>query len=364
MLAEILARESLQRRAEELRDERDLYRALLHMDAPDLRSLAGEADTVTARLRTLLQQPARSAEAFRTKIAALNFEIELIADSSSGVRLPGVARRAEALQQSLRELEGRGNVSGDDLLPVIAGVEQLLLQLAVAYEYVTGERRLVPEMPESSPRAAASGGMAEAAPATAGGAVEAGSSGATRAAGSPRIAVALRQLADQLAAAHKRAVHLVMLGLESVPEDWKTALYDMLSQLVRNSIEHGIEPKDVRRRRGKDAVGTLLIEFRPRADGGYELKYQDDGGGVDTEGVRDSAIRQHAVDVQATEQASDRRLASLILLPGVTTARNPEGRGQGLKIVRDQARRLGGRIKVASKRGQFLRFSVDFDARE
>jgi chemotaxis protein histidine kinase CheA len=138
----------------------------------------------------------------------------------------------------------------------------------------------------------------------------------------------------------------------------------MLSQLVRNSIEHGIEPKDVRRRRGKDAVGTLLIEFRPRADGGYELKYQDDGGGVDTEGVRDSAIRQHAVDVQATEQASDRRLASLILLPGVTTARNSEGRGQGLKIVRDQARRLGGRIKVASKRGQFLRFSVDFDARE
>ena len=79
MLAEILAQESLQRRVEEMRDERDLYRALLHMDESALRSIAGEADTVTARLRTLLQGKARSAEAFRTKIAALNFEIELIA---------------------------------------------------------------------------------------------------------------------------------------------------------------------------------------------------------------------------------------------------------------------------------------------
>ncbi|MFO1428121.1 MAG: ATP-binding protein [Steroidobacteraceae bacterium] len=159
-------------------------------------------------------------------------------------------------------------------------------------------------------------------------------------------------------------MHLIMLGLEAVPEAWATAVFDMLSQLVRNSIEHGIEPKDVRRRRGKSAEGTLLVEFRPRPDGGYELKYQDDGSGVDSEGVRDSAIRQHAVDPHAAQQASDRQLASLILLPGVTTARHPDGRGQGLKIVRDQARRLGGTIKVASKRGRFLRFSVDFNPKE
>jgi signal transduction histidine kinase len=358
MLAEILARESLQRRAEDLRDERDLYRALLHMDAPALRSVAGEADTVTARVRALLQQPARSAEAFRSKISALNFEIELIASSPSGSRLPGIGRRAAGLQEALRQLETRTQVSGDDLLPIIAGVEQLLLQLAIAYEYVTGERHLVPEMPESPPPAVAAppvtvmveGELAAAPPADV--------------PGSPRIADALQALAEQLAESQQREVHLIMLGLEAVPEDWKTAVFDMLSQLVRNSIEHGIEAKDVRRRRGKSAEGTLLVEFRPRADGGYELKYQDDGNGVDIDGVRDSAIRQKAVDPHATEQASDRRLASLILLPGVTTARNPDGRGQGLKIVRDQAKRLGGHIKVASKRGQFLRFNVDFSPKE
>ena len=371
MLAEILAQESLQRRVEEMRDERDLYRALLHMDESALRSVAGEADTVTARLRTLLQGQARSAEAFRTKIAALNFEIELIAGSPSGTRLPGVARRAAGLQESLRELEGRTHLSGDDLLPIIASVEQLLLQLAVAYEYVTSDRHLVPQMPERAPDSAAApavsviaeGESSAPSPPAAGTGPAATRPAAARPA-TPRIADALQQLAEQLAKDFRREVHLIMLGLEAVPEAWATAVFDMLSQLVRNSIEHGIEPKDVRRRRGKSAEGTLLVEFRPRPDGGYELKYQDDGSGVDSEGVRDSAIRQHAVDPHAAQQASDRQLASLILLPGVTTARHPDGRGQGLKIVRDQARRLGGTIKVASKRGRFLRFSVDFKPKE
>ncbi len=358
MLAEILAQESLRRRVDDLRDERDLYRALLHMDTRALCSIAGEADTVTARLRTLLQQPARSPEAFRAKIEALNFEIELVAASPGGSRLPGVARRASSLQEALQQLDARPQLSGDDLLPIIASVEQLLLQLAIAYEYVTSERHLVPQMPERAPAAAALP------------AVELATEDAVAVArppaqpASPRIADALEQLAGQLGHEHGREVHLIMLGLEAVPEAWKTAIFDMLGQLVRNSIEHGIEPSDVRRRCGKSPEGTLLVEFRPRPDGGYELKYQDDGRGVDTEGVRDSALRQHAVEAHAAQQASDRQLASLILLPGVTTACNPDGRGQGLKIVRDQARRLGGAIKVASKRGRFLRFSVDFNPKE
>jgi hypothetical protein len=352
MLAEILERESLQLRADELRDERDLYRALLQMDVGGLKRLAGEADTVTARLRALLQQPARTPQVFRVKIAALRAEAALIADSASAARLPGVARRADAVRESLRQIEARDEVSGDDLLPVIAGIEKLLLQLAVAYEYVTGERHLAPDAPQATPANAAMALADDAMPA------------AARAERTPQIEIALQQLAQQLAGAHQHEVQLTMLGLEAVPEDWKTAVFDMLSQLVRNSIEHGIEPKDVRRRRGKPALGTLLVEFRPRADGGYELKYQDDGGGVDTEGVRDSAVRQHAVDEHATENAPHRRLASLILLPGVTTAREREGRGQGLRIVREQARRLGGHIRVASKRGHFLQFSIDFDARE
>ncbi|MCC7462339.1 MAG: hypothetical protein IT480_07745 [Gammaproteobacteria bacterium] len=358
MLAEILAQEGLQRRIGELRDERDLYRALLHMDATALRSVAGEADTVTARLRTLLQQPARTAEAFRNKIVALNFEIELIVGSPSGTCLPGVARRAASLHATLQELESRARLSGDDLLPVIASVEQLLLQLAVAYDYVTSERRLVPQVPERAPPATgtATHGIAQQ--------VEPAATAPIPPPAAPRVADALQQLVTQLATEHRREAHLIMLGLEAVPEAWTTAIFDMLSQLVRNSIEHGIEPGDVRRRRGKSTEGTLLVEFRPRADGGFELKYQDDGGGVDTEGVRDSAIRQRAVDPLAAQQACDRQLASLILLPGVTTAHNPDGRGQGLKIFRDQARRLGGSIKVASRRGLFLRFNVDYNPPE
>jgi len=378
MLGEILEHENLHRRVEELRDERDLYRALLHMQAEELRRVAGDADTVTARLRGLLQQPARTPQLFRAKVNALGNELATIAGSATGARLPSVARRAGTLQENLETIAGQSTLSGDDLLPVIASIEELLKQLAVAYHYVTDERRLSPEMPESVAAGdsgetaagadaavmGAGGTDAASAPAARGAAP---ASAATPGGATPlaaRMAVALHRLAEQLSKEHHRDVHLITLGLEAVPADWDTAIFDMLSQLVRNAIEHGIEPSDVRRRCGKSPYGTLLIEFRPRPDGGFELKFQDDGAGVDTEAVRDSAIIVHAIDAASTENAPHKRLASLILLPGVTTAREPEGRGQGLKIVRDQAKRLGGHIKVASKRGQFLRFSIDFDAKE
>jgi hypothetical protein len=115
----------------DLRDSATGLRAAV-LDSGGLQRLAGEADTVTARLRALLQRPARSPELFRAKIGALRQEAGLIAASATGARLPGVARRADAVQESLRQIESRAGASGDDLLPVIAGIEQLLLQLAVA----------------------------------------------------------------------------------------------------------------------------------------------------------------------------------------------------------------------------------------
>lgn len=341
MLADILARESLQQRSEQLRDERDLYRSLLYMHSASLRQLAGDASTVTTRMRSLMQQRARTDDLFREKITDLRQEAELIRSSSLGTRLPSVARRAEMLQEALRQLEERTTSSGDDLLPIVAGLERLLMQLAVAYEYVTVERGLTPEH-----GAVSSAGPDEDVP------------------GSSSIASALRQLVDRLAVEHHRDVGLTMLGLEAVPGEWTTAIFDILSQLARNAVEHGIEAADVRRRRGKPARGTLLIEFRPRADGGHELTFQDDGGGVDTDAVRVAALARSIVDSQKLEGASHQRLASLILLPGVTTAQDAEGRGQGLKIVRDQVKHLGGHIKVASKRDKFLRFQIDFDPKD
>jgi signal transduction histidine kinase len=341
MLADILARESLQHRSEQLRDERDLYRSLLYMHSASLRQLAGDASTVTTRLRSLMQQRARTGDLFREKITSLRREAELIRSSALGSRLPSVARRAEMLQEALRHLEERTTSSGDDLLPIIAGLERLLMQLAVAYEYVTVERGLTPEREAASNMDPDDSAIA-----------------------SSSIAGALRQLVERLAAEHRHDVGLTMLGLEAVPEEWTTAIFDILSQLARNAVEHGIEPADVRRRRGKPAKGTVLIEFRPRADGGHELKFHDDGGGVDTDAVRAAAIARSIVDSQKLEGTSHQRLASLILLPGVTTAQDAEGRGQGLKIVRDQVKHLGGHIKVASKRDRFLRFQIDFDPKD
>src|SRR5262249_46800110 len=100
--------------------------------------------------------------------------------------------------------------------------------------------------------------------------------------GAPPLFLALPQPAAHPAGAPGQSVELTAIGLEQVPEIHAAAFYDMLSQMLRNAIEHGIETPAQRRAAGKNAQGALLVEFQPRNGGLSELVVQDDGQGLNT----------------------------------------------------------------------------------
>jgi two-component system chemotaxis sensor kinase CheA len=173
-----------------------------------------------------------------------------------------------------------------------------------------------------------------------------------------KLATALEQLADRCAAELGKRVGLVTMGLEDIPEEWTGTLFDMLTQLVRNAIEHGIEPGATRATRTKPAIGTLVIEFIHCGAHGFELNVQDDGGGLDAEGIAAAAVRAGLVHTETASSLDPTRLASLIFQPGLTTAADDARRGQGMGIVRDHVQRLGGRLQFSTKRGQFTRYRI------
>jgi two-component system chemotaxis sensor kinase CheA len=148
------------------------------------------------------------------------------------------------------------------------------------------------------------------------------------------------------------------MGLEDIPEQWISTLFDALGQLLRNAIEHGIETPEQRISRGKPELGTLVIEFLDRGENGFELNMQDDGQGLDAESIAQTAVRQGILESNALETLEPSQLVSLIFQPGLTTARDGLHRGQGMQIVRDHVQQLGGRIQVATKRGQFTRYRM------
>lgn len=138
-------------------------------------------------------------------------------------------------------------------------------------------------------------------------------------------------------------------------------LDEALIHLVRNSVDHGIEPPDVREARGKPRTGR--IQIRASAEGPrVRLVIADDGGGVDVEGVIRQAVKVGLVDPVSAPTLGREDAFRLLFSPGFSTRGSVSeisGRGVGLDVVANVVNRVGGEILLDSEPGQGTRFTVE-----
>ena len=143
------------------------------------------------------------------------------------------------------------------------------------------------------------------------------------------------------------------------------ALDEIAVHLLRNAVDHGIEPPEERARAGKPEVGRVAIAVRPRG-AHVELTIEDDGRGVDLEALRAAAVATRALSPEAAAAASDADMLELLFAPGFTTRQEVSevsGRGVGLDAALDRARALGGAITVDSSLGRGTTFRAILPAR-
>jgi len=137
-------------------------------------------------------------------------------------------------------------------------------------------------------------------------------------------------------------------------------LGDPLVHLVRNAIDHGIEPAEVRLRRGKPEMATVRLAASHRGNS-VIISISDDGGGIDVERIRDRAIARGLVSVEQAAALSPRELTNFIWQPGFSTAKqvsNISGRGVGMDIVRTRIEALSGSIDVDTELGVGTSFII------
>jgi len=133
---------------------------------------------------------------------------------------------------------------------------------------------------------------------------------------------------------------------------------DPLVHLVRNAIDHGIEPPDERRAAGKPEQGNLRLNAC-HDSGMIVLEVSDDGRGLNTERIREKAIARGMLDADA--QISEQDIHLLIFEPGFSTAEavsNLSGRGVGMDVVRSAIDELRGVIEIESREGQGCTFRI------
>jgi two-component system chemotaxis sensor kinase CheA len=138
----------------------------------------------------------------------------------------------------------------------------------------------------------------------------------------------------------------------------RRVIKEVLTQLVRNSVYHGIETPQDRSAGGKDSQGTIRLSIT-RENGFIHLKLSDDGKGLDLGTIRKRALDLKLLSKENAENAN--QLLQVIFSPGFSTAGSADlhaGRGIGLNLVRERIRGLNGSIKVSSEPGKGTTFSL------
>ena len=130
-------------------------------------------------------------------------------------------------------------------------------------------------------------------------------------------------------------------------------IFPAIIHLVRNAVDHALEPADERLRRGKPARGRLRVQCREQANNLLELTVEDDGRGVDVAALAERA----GVQPVATSEG----LLALMCQPGLSTRREASttsGRGMGMNIVRRTVEELGGQLSLQTATGAGTSFTL------
>jgi two-component system chemotaxis sensor kinase CheA len=164
----------------------------------------------------------------------------------------------------------------------------------------------------------------------------------------PRI---VRDLSQSLG----RRVRLQVEGQETeLDKSLLEAIKDPLTHAVRNSLDHGIEPPEVRQAAGKDPEGTLKL--RAAQEGSHVIiEVCDDGAGISVDKIRQKAIERGLITAERAAQQPERELLQLIFVPGFSTAAavtNVSGRGVGMDVVRTNVEKIGGKVEIDSRAGK------------
>ena len=172
---------------------------------------------------------------------------------------------------------------------------------------------------------------------------------------------ALPRMVRDISAELGKQVHLCVDGGDvELDREMIEMIRDPLTHIVRNAIDHGIEPAEERQKAGKPAAGTLRVDAR-QSGNQILIEVADDGRGIDDAKLVQRAIAAGILDSNRASALSRRERLELIFAPGLSTASAVtaiSGRGVGMDVVRANVERIGGTVEVESRSGLGLKLTL------
>jgi two-component system, chemotaxis family, sensor kinase CheA len=360
----------------------DTLLGILHIDPGHLASFLNDSNAAMKMINAVLKEPAREESAFRKKLDTLFRQAHSVKGEAAALGLSSIESRAHSFEDDLKALREKPDLSGNDFLPLVIKLDDLLTHLQSVSELVSRLAKFQLVRPDASPPHGASSsddpdatgpltttvGVGDSNGAGLGGAsmgIVGGISPSVPAAADAGLAFSLQQLAERVASENAKEARVQCTGLDLVPEAYRRIVKDIAIQAVRNAIVHGIEPVSARAEAGKPSQGVVRVEFRGAGESGFKLSVEDDGQGLATDKIKEVARQKGLLTSDQAENLDAKGVLALLFQPGFSTvehATKDAGRGVGMNLMADLMRQIGGRVGVATAPGRFTRVTMTLPA--
>jgi two-component system, chemotaxis family, sensor kinase CheA len=325
----------------------DTLLGILHIDPVQLSSFLNDSNAAMKMINAVLREPTREEGVFRKKLDTLFRQVHAVKGESAALGLSSIETRAHAFEEDLKSLREKPALSGNDFLPLVIKLDDLLTHLQSVSDLVSRLSRLQAAQPDVAHTITAV--LEEEKQKQQGGKSDSG------------VTATLQQLATRVAGENHKEATLLCKGFDAVPEDYRRAVKDIGIQAVRNAIVHGIETPAVRLSAGKTQQGTVRLSFQDLGDAGYKLIVEDDGQGLSTERIKEVALKKGFITAERARTLDTKQIFSLLFQPGFSTmetATKDAGRGVGMNLIADLTNQMGGRVSVATSAGKFTRLTM------
>ena len=357
----------------------EMLTTILNVNPKIINEFIGNTKLHIDKMNNILKNPGSSQYELESKLNAIYREMHSLKGEASALKLHSFTTIASDAEDKLNALQNQGKLAGNDFLPLTVHLDELLSlsntidtlgQRINQGSMANGSIPIPTEKPVSAVghewdtintgnrNALNTNNLLDDVNISFGEEKETDSDS--------HLLPYYQDFAAQIA---ERQGKQVKLNLESVaqvsiPTHLKKAVKDISIQLLRNAVVHGIEDVHTRTAAGKPATG--IIDLQMKNDGqNFTMILQDDGQGIDFEGIRNKLVAMGRIDAQSAPQLERNELLKYLFSSGFSTkdtADEDGGRGVGLDIIKAQVQEYDGKLNVNSEFGKMTRFVITLPA--
>lgn len=321
----------LENKIETEREQNDLrmemLNTILKTDPQLLSDFIQQTKKRNESINEILKKPGQRQTDFEEKIRSIFRQVHSLKGDASSLGLHGFISLAEVLETSLKELQRKIALVGEDFLPLTVSLEELFSLTEIIEDLnnrIAGNNSAAQAVFHAEP-----------------------------------VKEQLSKFVAELAERNHKEVDFSCIGMDNIPLNvhLKSHLNELAVQMLRNAVVHGIETPENRLSMHKLAAGHLRLALEEAGDT-IKLSIQDDGAGIDYEKIRNKLIQNGTYSHEEASKLSVNELIQQIFIHGFSTAEyssEDAGCGVGMDIIKEKVRQLGGKISLATKAGAYTR---------